>query len=116
MASTIVNLPTSIGALKDLDCNGYVGLRPSNLSFRKLNCVGTTIKASPSSRFSIRASESGDGPTKKLGRSDAECEAAVVAGNVPLAPPLPPKPAAPAGTPVVPSLVSKIIEIALSSI
>ena len=43
---------------------------------------------------------------KKLGRSDAECEAAVVAGNVPEAPPVPPKPASPAGTPVVPLLVS----------
>ncbi|GFS40112.1 aldolase superfamily protein [Actinidia rufa] len=41
---------------------------------------------------------------KKMGLSDAECEAAVVAGNVPKAPPVPPMPVAPAGTPVVPTL------------
>lgn len=39
-------------------------------------------------------------------RSDEECEAAVVAGNVPEAPPVPPTPAAPTGTPVVTPLVS----------
>ncbi|KAI4320536.1 hypothetical protein MLD38_034005 [Melastoma candidum] len=41
---------------------------------------------------------------KKLGLSDAECEAAVVAGNAAEAPPVPPKPVAPVGTPVVSSL------------
>lgn len=39
-----------------------------------------------------------------MGMTDAECEAVVVAGNVPEAPPVPPKPAAPAGTPRVSTL------------
>ena len=50
----------------------------------------------------VKASET----VKKFGLSDAECEAAVVAGKIPEAPPVPPKPAAPAGTPLVPALVS----------
>lgn len=55
----------------------------------------------------VRASNTNDNvPMKKMGMSDEECEAAVVAGNIPEAPPAPSKPAAPAGTPVVPSLVS----------
>lgn len=106
MASTIVS---NVGAVKGLDCQSFVGLRPSP-NVRNFNCVRTTNKGSPG-RFIIRASESPrDGPVRKLGRSDAECEAAVVAGDVPEAPPVPPKAAAPAGTPVVPLLVSKEIE------
>ncbi|KAL0326163.1 UNVERIFIED_CONTAM: Delta-aminolevulinic acid dehydratase 1, chloroplastic [Sesamum radiatum] len=55
--------------------------------------------------LTVRAGETREnGPLKKMGMSDAECEAAVVAGNIPEAPPVPPKPAAPAGTPVVSSL------------
>lgn len=57
-------------------------------------------------KSSIDNGSGSSGPVKKLGMTDAECEAAVVAGNVPEAPPVPPKPAAPAGTPVVSSLVS----------
>ncbi|XLT01068.1 hypothetical protein HN51_050419, partial [Arachis hypogaea] len=58
--------------------------------------------------FAVRASDSHNGNhaglLHKLGLSDAECEAAVVASNVPEAPPIPPKPASLVGTPVVPSL------------
>lgn len=101
--TTIIN----VGAVKGLDCQTYVGLRGRPLvNVRSFNCVGTSVKANPNRRFVVRASEAHNGPFKKLGLSDAECEAAVVAGNVPEAPPVPPKPAAPAGTPVVPTLVS----------
>ena len=105
MASAIPNAPFNVRTVKDLDCQSYVGLRPS-VNF-KFNCVRVASRSRPS-HLVVRASEShnGAGPLKKLGLSDAECEAAVVAGNVPEAPPVPPKPAAPAGTPVVPSLVS----------
>lgn len=108
MGSTIVTAPSNVGAAKGLDCQSFVGLRPFT-SVRRLDCVRTSIKAS-SRRLVVRASEPSDGFPRKLGMSDAECEAAVVAGNVPEAPPVPPKAAAPAGTPVVPSLVSQAIE------
>lgn len=50
----------------------------------------------------VKASQSGnEWPIKKTQMSDAECEAAVVAGNAPLAPPVPPVPTSPSGTPVV---------------
>lgn len=51
--------------------------------------------------------DNGSGNSKllnKTGKTCAECEAAVVAGNPPEAPPVLPKPAAPAGTPVISSL------------
>lgn len=109
MATAIVNVPSNVAAVKGLDCQSFVGLRPSP-NVRSFNCVRTAKKRGPG-RFAIRASESPrDGPLRKLGRSDAECEADVVAGNVPEAPPVPPKAAAPAGTPVVPLLVSKEIK------
>ena len=54
----------------------------------------------------VRASERHDGHVKKIEMSIEECEAAVVAGNVPEAPPVPPKPAAPVGTPLIQPLVS----------
>ncbi|KAJ0085802.1 hypothetical protein Patl1_08334 [Pistacia atlantica] len=107
MASTVFHAPCACSApsIKSLDGQNYVGLKPSaNLRF-KFSCVKTTVKARESQRlFIVRAGETRDGQIKKLGLSDAECEAAVVAGNAPEAPPVPPKPAAPAGTPVVPSL------------
>ncbi|KAJ0024332.1 hypothetical protein Pint_08153 [Pistacia integerrima] len=107
MASTLFHSPCACSApsIKSLDGQNYVGLKPSaNLRF-KFSCVKTTVKAPQSQRlFIVRAGETRDGQIKKLGLSDAECEAAVVAGNAPEAPPVPPKPAAPAGTPVVPSL------------
>jgi porphobilinogen synthase len=104
MASSIVNVPCNFQAIKGLDCHNYVGLKPSTNS--KFSCVKTAIRVRPQHLFVVRASEKHDGPIQKMGLSDAECEAAVVAGNVPEAPPVPPKPAAPAGTPVVPSFVS----------
>ncbi|XP_028107447.1 delta-aminolevulinic acid dehydratase, chloroplastic-like [Camellia sinensis] len=103
MASIVVNLPCNVGAIKGLDCANYVGLKPSvNHNFV---CVRPQSKACNRRRLLIvRASETCDGPMRKMGLSDEECEAAVVAGNVPQAPPVPPKRAPPAGTPVVPAL------------
>lgn len=72
----------------------------------KVSIASSRIATSQRRNLVIRASESGNGHAKKLGMSDAECEAAVAAGNVPDAPPVPPKPAAPAGTPIVQPLVS----------
>lgn len=109
MASSIVNVPCNVQAIKGLDCQNYIGLRPSRSL--KFNCVKTGTTARPPRLLVVRASEKNDGPVKKMGLSDVECEAAVVAGNVPEAPPVPRKPAAPVGTPVVPSLVSISIEI-----
>ncbi|KAK9219761.1 hypothetical protein WN943_008407 [Citrus x changshan-huyou] len=101
MASSVFHAPCGAPSIKQLECQKYVGLRPSvTLRF---NCVKT--KTVMARRLVVTASKSHDGASKKLGISDAECEAAVVAGNIPEAPPVPPKPAAPAGTPVVPSLV-----------
>ncbi|KAH7575976.1 hypothetical protein JRO89_XS02G0266700 [Xanthoceras sorbifolium] len=88
----------------------YVGLKQQSSSAASLNsrfncrvrATTTTVKSLQRRRclFVVKASET----AKKLGLTDAECEAAVVAGNIPEAPPVPPKPAAPAGTPLVPSL------------
>ncbi|KAL6217104.1 hypothetical protein ACLB2K_010321 [Fragaria x ananassa] len=94
MASTFVN----VGPIKGLD---YVGFRPSRPL--KLNSGRTQFDPRPLRRLIVRAAD-GDGQVGKTRMSDAECEAAVVAGNVPQAPPAPPKPAPPAGTPVVPLL------------
>lgn len=107
MASTIINLPSNVAAMKGLDCQSYAGLRPL-ASPKALNCiVRSSAKSNPTRLLVVRASEAHNGPLQKLGLSDAECEAAVVAGKVPEAPPVPPKPKAPAGTPVVPTLVSE---------
>lgn len=102
MASTVLNVPSSVRRINGLDCGSYVGLRHSPDS--NFLCVRTSANVRSPRLFVVRASDGGDAPMKKLGRSDAECEAAVVAGNVPEAPPVPPKPASPAGTPVVPLL------------
>lgn len=106
MAATVFHAPCSAPSVKPLDRQNSAGLK-STPSLR-FGCVKTTsLKASQRhARFVVKASESGHGPLKKTGRSDAECEAAVAGGNVPEAPPVPPKPAGPTGTPVVPSLVS----------
>ncbi|XP_050233659.1 delta-aminolevulinic acid dehydratase, chloroplastic-like [Mercurialis annua] len=105
MASTILSSSPSITApaIKCLDCKNCVGLKP-NVKNLRLNCGKSFGKECSKRIFIVRASEKHSGPFKKLGISDAECEAAVVAGNVPEAPPVPPIPAAPTGTPVVPSL------------
>ncbi|CAK9165235.1 unnamed protein product, partial [Ilex paraguariensis] len=96
MASTIPCGSCNVGAIQNL------GLIPSvNQNFVSVRPV---VKAPRRRLYVVRASETRDGPMKKMGMSDEDCEAAVVAGNPPEAPPVPPKPAAPIGTPVVPSL------------
>lgn len=86
-----------------------LGLVPSRpLQTRHLNFGRAAIKPRPR-RCTLVASANGarEGPIRKMGMSDQECEAAVVAGNVPYAPPVPPRAAPPPGTPVVPSLPLK---------
>ncbi|KAI9156540.1 hypothetical protein LWI28_008314 [Acer negundo] len=110
MASTIFHAPPCTSVTPSvkpvpLTCQNYVGLKPSTASVNssRFNCrplTTTTVKSQ--GVFVVKASET----VKKLGLSDAECEAAVFAGKIPEAPPVPPKPAAPAGTPLVPALVS----------
>ena len=107
MASTMATLPFNIGASKGFECPNYAGLRPSvNWNFVCFRPVNGGASSGRRRLFVVRASETRDGQMEKIGLSVEECEAAVVAGNAPLAPPAAPKPAAPAGTPVVPSLVS----------
>ncbi|KAL0438105.1 UNVERIFIED_CONTAM: Delta-aminolevulinic acid dehydratase 1, chloroplastic [Sesamum latifolium] len=97
--------------LNSVNCSGgravkfdYVGLKPLKVHQNILSVRPHSVKISPR-MLTVRAGETREnGPIKKMGKSDAECEAAVVAGNIPEAPPVPPKPAAPAGTPVVSSL------------
>ncbi|CAL5333244.1 unnamed protein product [Camellia sinensis] len=104
MASTVVNFSCNVGSFKGLDCAYYVyvGLKPSvNQNFV---CVRPLNKACTRRMLVVRARETREGPMKKMGLSDEECEAAVVAGNVHEAPLVPPMPAAPVGTPVVSSL------------
>jgi len=104
MATTpIFNASCSFPSTRGIDCKSYIGLR-SNVS--KVSVASSRIATSQRRNLVVRASESGNGHAKKLGMSDAECEAAVAAGNVPEAPPVPPKPAAPVGTPIIKPLVS----------
>ncbi|PKI66885.1 hypothetical protein CRG98_012751 [Punica granatum] len=103
MASAMFTAPCGVRSAEGADCQNYVGLRPNTgLKFN----ASVTVKTAMNARrlFAVRASEKRDESIKKLGMTDAECEAAVVAGNAPDAPPVPPKPASPAGTPVVSSL------------
>ncbi|CAN7129904.1 unnamed protein product [Brassica rapa subsp. narinosa] len=95
MASTLFNASCSFPSIKVIDCKSHVGLR-SNVS--QVRVASLPIATSQRRSLVVRAS---NGHAKKLGRSDAECEAAVAAGDVPEAPPVPPKPVAPAGTPVI---------------
>lgn len=102
-SAAMLNSPCNVGAVKF-----EVKLKPSP----NLLCARPSVKLNRRRVLTIRASKeendngSGSGPLKKMGLTDEECEAAVVAGNVPEAPPVPPKPAAPARTPIVSSLVS----------
>ena len=100
MASTIVNMPLNVGTVKGLDCRSYGNLKPNALPIRP------SVSTLPYRHMFVVKASTSDGPMKKMGRSDAECEADVVAGNIPEAPPVPPIPSSPVGTPVVPSLVS----------
>ncbi|XVF39306.1 hypothetical protein PTKIN_Ptkin01aG0024200 [Pterospermum kingtungense] len=100
MASTIVNAPCMVPSVKGFDSQNYVGLRP--ISGLKFSSGRTSISGRCQRLFVVRASERrDDGHVKKVEISVEECEAAVVAGNVPEAPPVPPKPAAPVGTPLI---------------
>ncbi|KAK1268247.1 hypothetical protein QJS04_geneDACA006766 [Acorus gramineus] len=100
MASTISVGTSSPPVAKNLNGWTYVGLRPvTNL---KVNNVRFPVKR-PTSMV-IQASNEKEGSVKSSGLSIEECEAAVVAGNPPSAPPVPPKSVSPAGTPVVSSL------------
>ncbi|KAK6782693.1 hypothetical protein RDI58_020489 [Solanum bulbocastanum] len=100
-SAAMLNAPCNIGAVKF-----EVKLKPSPNLF----CARPSVKLNRRRVLTIRASKEGhddgssSGPLGKMGLTDEECEAAVVAGNVPEAPPVPPKPAAPSGTPIVSSL------------
>ncbi|KAF1871216.1 hypothetical protein Lal_00020008 [Lupinus albus] len=104
MASTIPNASFTVKKSSFLDGNGYVGVSPlpTNLKF-----IYSSNSRPSLHLFAVRATKSQNGSDSlhKLGLTDAQSEAAVVAGNVPHAPPVPPTPAAPIGTPVVPSLL-----------
>ncbi|KAK3034769.1 hypothetical protein RJ639_032282 [Escallonia herrerae] len=99
MASTIFNVPCNVGELRVSD---YTSLKPS--LNRRLASLRPSIRVPGRPVLTVRAGETREGPMKKLGLSDEECEAAVAAGKVPDAPPPPSTPAAPARTPVVSSL------------
>lgn len=116
MASAMFCAPCSVRATKGLNCQNYVGLRLNTDLKLSASVTIKSMKNGQSSRrlFIVRAGEKRDEYLQKLGMSNEEHEAAVVAGNVPEAPPIPPKPAAPAGTPVVSSLVSGRTGVLLS--
>lgn len=101
MAAIFVNLV----AIKSFDSPRFADLQTGSVhprSFRPIINQNRRVLV-------VKASESkNEWPIKKTQMSDAECEAAVVAGNAPFAPPVPPVPASPSGTPVVSPLVSFI--------
>ncbi|GKV37711.1 hypothetical protein SLEP1_g45706 [Rubroshorea leprosula] len=93
MVSMMVNSHYTVPSIKGFDIQNHVGVRStSTLRFN----AGEGLRRRP---FVVRASESRDGHVKKMGMSVAQCEAAVVSGNVHEAPPVPPTPAVPTGTP-----------------
>lgn len=98
----------NVGTIKGLDCLSHGKFNPNALPTRPSVC------SMSHRRMLVVKASANDGPIKKLGMSDAECEAAVVAGNVPEAPPVPPVPASPAGTPVNASIVCVFILSSLS--
>ncbi|KAJ4974851.1 hypothetical protein NE237_008025 [Protea cynaroides] len=75
--------------------------------------AGRAIKTRNRPLWVIRGSEEWDPSLEKLGLSDEECEASVVAGNVPEVPPVPPKAAAPAATPVISPLGKQTTQLEL---
>ncbi|XP_042040653.1 delta-aminolevulinic acid dehydratase 1, chloroplastic-like isoform X1 [Salvia splendens] len=96
MASMTIN-SVNFGTAKGVKFE-YVGLKVlQNVTCEKPH----SVKFAPRTLTVNAAKAHSDGPVKKMGKSDEECEAAVVAGIVPEAPPVPPKPSAPAGTPLV---------------
>ncbi|KAI3993661.1 hypothetical protein MKX01_002674 [Papaver californicum] len=102
MASTMISVsPSNFVTIRELKGQTHAGLKLNGRTNQVYFNTGGMIKIQSSSRFMIKASnEKEAASSKKLGLTDEECEAAVVAGNAPEAPPVPPKPAAPAGTPL----------------
>ncbi|CAA0809954.1 Delta-aminolevulinic acid dehydratase 1-chloroplastic [Striga hermonthica] len=99
MASTLLN-SVNLNSIKAVKYD-YVSLKPLKVDRNNnIHCARPrSTKTTRRRAVTIRAGE--NGPIKKMGMSDVECEAAVVAGNIPEAPPVPPKPSPPAGTPAV---------------
>ncbi|RZC69938.1 hypothetical protein C5167_033073 [Papaver somniferum] len=109
MASTMMAVsPSNFATIRELKGQSHTGLKMNARTNQVYFNTGRVIKIQSSSRFIIKVSNEKEASLKKLGLTDAECEAAVVAGNAPDAPPVPPKPAAPAGTPLV-SLLSPVL-------
>lgn len=108
MASTVLNSPCNVGAAKF----EYVGLKPeivrANRNFLSFKSPSISQRKPLIIRASEKHSDSGGGSSQKIGLTDSECEALVVAGKAPEAPPVPPKPAAPSGTLAVSPLVSSL--------
>ncbi|KAI3911349.1 hypothetical protein MKW98_010236 [Papaver atlanticum] len=102
MASTMISVsPSNFATIRELKAQTHTGLKLNGRTNQVYFNTGGMIKVRSSPRFIIKSSnEKEAAPLKKLGLTDEECEAAVVAGNAPEAPPVPPKPAAPAGTPL----------------
>ncbi|KAI3991821.1 hypothetical protein MKX01_038219 [Papaver californicum] len=101
MASTMMAVsPSNFSTIRELKGQSHTGLK-MNANQVYFNTGGVIKIRSLSSRSIIKASNEKEALPKKLGLTDEECEAAVVAGNAPEAPPVPPKQAAPAGTPLV---------------
>lgn len=107
MAAMTLNL-VNFGAAKAAKFD-YVGLKPLKVHQNITSVRPHSVKFAPRI-LTVKAAEAqGDGQVKRKGKSDEECEAAVVSGIVPEAPPVPPKPSAPAGTPVATPLVSSLV-------
>ncbi|KAL9259433.1 Delta-aminolevulinic acid dehydratase 1, chloroplastic-like protein [Drosera capensis] len=98
--ATITSVPCAVGSAIHLNSRNL--RNPPCLSSNR-SVVSFTKRGGSDCRnwrLVVRAGERND-ERKKVGMSDAECEAAVVAGRVPESPPAPARPAAPAGTPVM---------------
>ncbi|KAL6512011.1 Delta-aminolevulinic acid dehydratase 1, chloroplastic [Orobanche gracilis] len=95
------------GSVKVSELNHVFGLKPLKVHpiNNTLRLRLRSIKIAPR-MLTVRAVEIRDGgrTINKTRMRDEECEAAVVAGNIPEAPPVPRKPAAPYGTPFVSSI------------
>ncbi|KAI3834051.1 hypothetical protein MKX03_033013 [Papaver bracteatum] len=101
MASTMISVsPSNFATIRELKAQTHAGLKLNGRTNQVYFNTGGMIKVRSSSRLIIKASNEKESSLKKLGLTDEECEAAVVAGNAPEAPLVPPKPAAPAGTPL----------------
>ncbi|XP_057549080.1 delta-aminolevulinic acid dehydratase, chloroplastic [Amaranthus tricolor] len=107
MASTFVsnNIPCNVGSIKGFNnSQKFVGFGSSLVFGNRKICLknwGNSGFVSPS-QLVVKASEKRENLIQeKKGLSIEECEAAVVSGNAPSAPPVSPKPRAPANTPLI---------------